>query len=81
VATWPFELPKEITIEKTHGSRVSDTHTVFMAEEFAFYSQCGRIGVTEMCHKPPSTEHEWNLLVNIIYDLCSPELDVAESES
>jgi hypothetical protein len=71
----PCKLPEKIRFEGTHGRHISDAHTIFKTEEFAYYWQCGRVGVTEMGHLPPSTEDEWALLVNVVHELCFPESD------
>jgi hypothetical protein len=66
----PFNLPTTIEIGETHGHFTADNPcTVLGNNGVTYYAQLGHLGMIEMCHQPPVTEHEWKLLVNIVYQL------------
>jgi hypothetical protein len=72
ITTMPFRLD-QIEFQGTHGGYAADPrYTVLAHENLSYYSRVGRLGHTQMCHKPPQGKAEWKLLVNIVYDLCSP---------
>jgi hypothetical protein len=73
VTNTPFLLSSPLDIGETHGYNSADRrHTVFEAGNVVYHARVGRVGYSEMCHVPPSTDDEWKLLVNIVYDFCTP---------
>jgi hypothetical protein len=70
----PFRLPNTITVGETHGYYAVERRcSVLALGALSYFSQRGRVGITEMCHQPPNTTDEWKLLVNIAYELVSPD--------